>query len=364
MPPKTLSFEEFAQGGELKVEQPQLLSFEEFSQGGEVKLEQPKTEQEKLSFTQRFGEDLQKRIGLAEEISDAVSSGEQTFAEGVLQIAGKVGVGGTFDLIGQGIVSTFRALPDAIEQPIRNATSAFFETDFGKAGIDALQGGIEKYNEWKQGNQRAARNFESIVDIGLLFAPTRVKQPAQPTKVGALGERAIISGEKAAEKQKISSIEELVRPQQTKVVREAQVGRTTEARGVLREKEILPSVSEKAIAKEVAKIQGISTTKTLQGNFNLIVAEASRLAEKLISDLKKNDFIFPKKELSARLNETRAVIAENPTIVGDAEKIAEKLITSFERFVNQNKATGSGLLQARKEFDAWIKQQKGGSIFD
>ena len=29
MPPKTLSFEEFAQGGELKVEQPQLLSFEE-----------------------------------------------------------------------------------------------------------------------------------------------------------------------------------------------------------------------------------------------------------------------------------------------------------------------------------------------
>ena len=92
----------------------------------------PQTEPEKLGFAQRFGKDLEKRTQMAENISDAVSSGEQNYAEGVLQVAGKVGVGGVFDLLGEAIISGARGLsaitPDIIENPIKDlTTSAFYK---------------------------------------------------------------------------------------------------------------------------------------------------------------------------------------------------------------------------------------------
>ena len=307
---------------------------------------------------------MRKRRDWAGEISDAVSSGEQSFAEGVLQVAGKVGVGGTFDLIGEGLVSIFRALPDAIEEPIRSAGSFLLNTSIGKAGLEKLGQGIETYNEWKAQNPRAARNIESVIDIGLMFAPVRGKAPTGQTRVGSLGERAAVSGERALERQKVGSVEKLVRLKQVKGVREAQVGRTKEGTGLLRQKQIQPSTPEKSIINEVSKIRGVTETKTLQGSFNLISKEVEREAKKLISDLRKNDFLFPRKELLSRLRATKSTIAESPTIVGDAQKVADKLVDAFERFANENKATGSGLLQARKDFDNWIRQQKDPKIFD
>lgn len=353
------TFEQFTGGVE-----PNRISFESFSGGAGVKSVSQDTEPERLSFVQRVGEDLKKRVGIAEEISDAVSSGEQSFAEGVLQIAGKVGVGGAFDLLQQGITSTFRALPDAIEQPIRDAGSALLQTDIGKQGLEALGKGIDFYNEWKSSNPRAARNLEATVDIALILTPTKAKIKTKPTRISRLGEKAIVSGEKAGLAKQTGFIDDLVRPAQTKAVREAQVARTVETGGVLKRKQIIPGTIEKTIAKEVTKIPGISSSKTLQGNFNLVSKEVSNIARKLETDVKANNFVFPKKEFLSELNAAKVRLAENPLIVGDAEKVATKLIDQFERIVTKNKNTGSGLLKSRKEFDNWVKNQKGGKIFD
>lgn len=364
MPNGKLTVEEFLGDSEVKIVEPKGMTFEEFSGGENIKTIEPETEEEKLSFVQRVGEDLQKRTKMAEEISAATLSGEQSWAEGILQIAGKVGVGGLFDLVGEGIVSAFRATPDFIEKPIRNAGTALLETKIGKAGLEAIGKGVEIYNDWKSENPRAARNLEAVVDIGLLLAPIKPKTPARPTAIGRAGERLIVSGEEAAKARKISSIEELVRPKPTTAVREAEVARTTEVGKILKRKEIKPSISEKAIADEVAKIPEISTSKTLQGNYNAIAEANAKLAKQLEADIVKNDFIYPKKQLVSALNEAKVRLGENPLIVGDAEKVAEKLLTKFEQIIAENEGKGSGILKARKEFDAWVKSQKGTNIFD
>jgi len=345
------------------VEAPESVSFDSFSAGGKVSRAPRETQVDKLSFTQRFGADLEKRRALAGEISDAVSSGEQTFAEGALQIAGKVGVGGTFDFINQGLVSAFRALPDFIEEPIRSASSSFLETDTAQAGLEKLGEGIEVYSQWKARNPRSARNLESVVNIGLLAAPVKKKAPSKPTPLvratGALEEGA----EAQIQASRLSFIDDLVRPEQTKLVREAQVPRTTEA-GALRTKKVTPTLSERAIAQEVGKVKGLSGSKTLQGNFNVIDNANKQLAKKLKSDIQKNDFVYPKRELLSELDSATTRLAENPLIVGDAEQTAGKLVAKFRQFITEQDGKGSGILQARKDFDNWVERQKGTNIFD
>ncbi len=358
MPPQ-----EFLQGQQPTVEPPERISFEEFSGGESVNVFKPETEDEKLSFAQRFGEDLEKRRALAGEISDAVTSGEQSFAEGVLQIAGKVGVMGTFDLIGQGLVSAFRALPDFIEKPIRTASSFLLETDLGKSGLNKIEQGVEAYNEFKEANPRFARNLEAIIDIGLIFAPVRPKVKTPPTRAGVIGARLEERAVTQVLEKRGTFIERLVRPEPTKAVREAEVRRTAE-RGIFKTKEVAPSKTEVAIANEVAKIEGVTSSKTLQGNYNAINKENVTLAKQLEADILKNDFVYPKKQLLAELNNTKARLAENPLIVGDAEKVASKLLDKFEKFIQAETGKGSGILSARKKFDAWVKNQKGTNVFD
>ena len=58
------TFEQFARGGEVTNN----ISFEEFSGGANVKSVLPQSEPEKLSFVQRVGEDLKKRMAIANEI--------------------------------------------------------------------------------------------------------------------------------------------------------------------------------------------------------------------------------------------------------------------------------------------------------
>ena len=370
MPPLRQTVEEFLNESKIvnspniKVIEPSNVSLESFTGEGDIKLIEPETEEEKLSFAQRFGDDLRKRASIAEEITDAVSSGEQSFAEGILQIAGKVGVGGVFDLIGEGIVSGFRALPDFVEKPIRNAATSFLETEVGKSGLNAVQSGSEVYKEWKSNNPRAARNLESIVDIGLLLFPVKAKAPAKPTIAGKLGEGAIVSGEEARALSKEKFIKDLISPQKTTAVRESEVARTIETGGLLKQKEVLPSISEKGIAEEVSKITEISQSKTLQGNFNIINKNVSELAKKLESDIKAKDFVYPRQRLLAELDGAKVRLSENPLIVGDAERVAEKLLEGFKRFINEEPGKGSGILSARKKFDNWIKQQKGTNVFD
>ena len=294
--------EEFFRGGQAPDNK---MTVNAFLGGGGFSMSEPSPDK-KLNFLQRVGRDWRDRLEMGKGIIEATEAGEQTFAEGVLQIAGKVGAGGALDLIGEGVVSAFRGIskitPDIIEKPVVETAKAagllFLGTKVGQEGLDAIQGGIEVYNKWKQKNQRAARNLESVVDIGLLVAPVKGKPKPAKSIFGKLGERALVSGEKAKAVGRGGFIDDLIRPKQTVAVREAQVVRTTEVgeTALTRKKVVQPSVAEKAIASEVSKISGVSRAKTLQGNFNMIVKENRKIAEQLSSQLKKEKVSFSKQQ--------------------------------------------------------------------
>lgn len=325
-----------------------------------------------MGFVERFSEDLENRKQLAIEIQNIFQRGEQTFGESVLQLTGKVGAGSILDFLGEVVISGIEGLsaitPDEIEDPIvETATKAahlFLETDLGKAGLSAANKGLEVWNEFRAENPRAARNIESVVDIALLVAPVKSKPKikSQPTIVGRAAERVAAAGETQSARQLSDFVDDLILPKQTAAVRTEQAGRVTE-QGILRTREVGLSARERVIADQVSKVPGVSPSKTLQGNRIAISDEITKEAATLKSQLRKNDIIFPRKEFSAELDRALERLKENPLIVGDALTSGEKVVDAMRRIVADKPSTGSGLLQARKELDAFISRQRP-KVFD
>lgn len=333
----------------------------------------PETQEEKLNFAQRLGEDIFKRRAMLDEINDAILDGEQGYAEGAMQVIGKVGFGFVFDLIGEGLVSGVRGLsaitPESLQQPLINGVNAagimFLNTTIGREGLTAAKKGLEDWQLFKNENPRSARNIEAIVDIALVALPVKGK-PKVPSKPTAISEAAVSLETKATEqviKTKEKFVDDLIRPKQTPSVKVEQIGRTGEE-GILRQKEVALSPAEQAIAKEVIEVPGVSAKKTLQGNFSAISKEVENEGQRLVSALKANEVIIPKREFTKVLDDTLTNLKGNPLIVGDAEKTAQKIVLKMKSLVSAGKGTGSGLLRARKDLDAWIRSQKGGKVFD
>ncbi len=77
-----------------------------------------------------------------------------------------------------------------------------------------------------------------------------------------------------------------------------------------------------------------------------------------------NDIPISRKEILGEGAKVLDTLKKNPMIVGDAEKMAVKIINKMDDLVKANKPTAGGLLKARKELDAWVRNQKGSNIFD
>lgn len=295
---------------------------------------------------EKFGQTFER----AKEGQDPVSTGIQ----GTGQIAATAGDIG-FELLKSGLSAI---TPDFIEDRIKSgaatASEKILQTPLGQQGLEALKAGVENYEEFKESNPTAAANLEGALNIAEFIPAIRAKRALKPA-----GEFLETSAEAAIDKSKKSFVRDLLTPVQTKKVKEAQVPRTTEKGvGILKRSEIEPTRLEKEIDEIVAKVPGISEKKTVQQNFNVLQLENERLAKRLISDIEANDFVIAKKEILSKLDNAKSALIDSPTIVGDAEKTAEKLMNKMKQIVDSNPGTASGVLKSRKEYDTWVRKQK------
>lgn len=122
---------------------------------------------------------VQQLFGGEELVGD-----EQSLIEGVFQTLG-TGVGAVGDVIGEGLVSAVRALPEEIKEPVAETARQFLSTSVGQAGMAALGKGIEEWEEFKTNNPRAARNIEATFNVGVAFTPIKGKSVAGRLKGGA-----------------------------------------------------------------------------------------------------------------------------------------------------------------------------------
>lgn len=328
------------------------------------------------NFFERFAADLYTRFGVqGSKIINARVRGDQGFASTALQLTGKVGAGTVMDLIGEVMISGGRGLsnitPDAIEDPIKGgvkyAWSKLIQTDLGMKGLEAARQGLESWQEFADEHPVMARNIEAGVNIGLLVAPVKAKAkkpslgPVKPKRTGGLvgraGETIRRSGVKGAIKKKDEFIRQLVLPDQTLKARAAQVGRTTE-KGLLRRKVPELTAAQKESARFVRPLK-VGPAKTLQGNHRVIDAAITKEANLLAARLGKLGKAgrYSRKEYAGALDDAWIALRDNPALVGDSAKAAERVFVAMRKAADGSPANISALLKARKAFDRSIKAQ-------
>lgn len=131
---------------------------------------------EEEGFISRVGREFtESQRGRGRQLADVFTGAgaeEQGLAETALQIAGTE-VGAAGDIAGQAISETaragFAALPKEAQQGLSKLGMQFLESSVGKAGIQALQSGVEAFTEFEKNNPRAARNITAVVNIASIF---------------------------------------------------------------------------------------------------------------------------------------------------------------------------------------------------
>ena len=204
----------------------------------------PEPEPSRPNFFERVGDDMSRRGEMAMDIRDAGMSGKQTAGETVLQLIGKVGAGSVLDIIGEGVVSAGYGVqnvtPDPVEDWIKTYMfDPFVQQPLVKEGLSAMQSGTESYQNWAENNPRLARNFDALANTALVASPVKTNPTTKSQSVlGATSKAIDESAEQTIKTRRQSFLEDLVRPAQTKGVREEQVKRTTES-GILNTKKYI-----------------------------------------------------------------------------------------------------------------------------
>lgn len=313
------------------------------------------TTQPKKGFLSAVKEAFTSRVGKAQEAQQKAIEGKQNIGSATLQTIGQ-GAGFVGDVAGEAIMGAGKTLlPKAAEQKIAQTASSIF-------GSKPVQTVVSEYEQFKQKYPEAAGNLESIVNIASLLpvgGGAKVGTKLAGEVGGEIAQKAGTAIAKGADEaiiaNKLSFANKLIEPIETAKTRLEQVSRTKEIGGT---KIVEPTAQQVRQAQLISTIEGVSPKNTFQSNFRAIDDEIIKRANELETNIASNDFLIPKKETLARLNQAKMTLAESPVLVGDAQKTAEKLIAGAEKFINENKGSASGLLQARKDYDNWVISQR------
>jgi len=311
-------------------------------------------EKQQPNYLQRVGGQF---ADIADRTSEALSKSGSNYLEKAKQ--GNV-IGAAGELVRSGVRTVGAVAEGAFtpitEAPIIKQTLDLIGEKIGNTEV------AQKLAKKIQENPETAQDIFDVVNtltlgVGKVAeAPLKAVTGETLTKTGTSLEKSAL---KTLESEKSKFVRDLIRPEQTKLVKEAQVGRTIEkGRGIFKKSEVLPTSSELKIEKAVASIPEIKNTNTFQQNYNIIKDANIKEAQLLEKQINEKDFIIPKKEVKSRLTQAKTSLSESPLITGDAEKMAEKLLAKANQLVDSNTGTGSGILKARKEFDAWVLSQK------
>lgn len=132
---------------------------------------------EKPGFFSRIGTDLQKR---GANVNQAFNR-DQNFASKALQLVGQ-GAGFAGDILTEGIKSgsEVTGLTENVIKPTIEAAKPvaldILQTPIGQKGLEAVKGGVEMYNAFKQENPEAAGNLEAVINIASILPPAKASQ--------------------------------------------------------------------------------------------------------------------------------------------------------------------------------------------
>lgn len=133
--------------------------------GGQSRLSQDQLDElvkkSQPNFFERVGGDIKKRGSQIGETFGKLFRGEITPLEAPLPVLGDI-AGGITDIGGE-VISELT--PDFIKRKIDDV----FQTEGGQKALEAIQGGVEAWEGFKNENPRIAEQVEGVVNIGSLL---------------------------------------------------------------------------------------------------------------------------------------------------------------------------------------------------
>ena len=200
-----------------------------------------------------FGRVRAQQTQAAQGIVEGIQEGSRLISEGHREAQGADAVGqakGAFKSIlgaGRAGLRTASGVASVAFAPITEAPGIRQTLDFigdQVVKIPGVQGLVENASELAEKHPESAKDIKNIVDIAALLVGVKAKKPTKTTfgtKVQKAGDILEESGKKSFLTKQKDFIRELVRPSQTKKVKELQVPRTTETgRGIFKKSIIEP----------------------------------------------------------------------------------------------------------------------------
>jgi hypothetical protein len=243
------------------------------------------TEEEK-SYLQKIWNPIQEYPGKGVAINKRWKNDEISAVEADVLMAQEATNAFVLNPIGetlmQGIKSASQVvdwvIPDFIDQPVNNfvreksaqGITALMGTDAGEKAQKALAGTYKDWLSFKEENPRTADMIEAVVNIGLVFAPTKLKVESSPVvpfrqlpkggeiEGGALSKALIDSSDKQIEK----AIWNQIKPKTTgKMLKDTSI----EGAGITAKYVYKPTDFEQSI---VTTLRGVEGFKAKEGAFS------------------------------------------------------------------------------------------------
>jgi hypothetical protein len=344
---------------------------------------------EDQNYFDKLGDAIEKRQLMLTDVLEATANGEQGYASGVLQVAGKYGAGLVGDFIGQSLMSAGSTAlevgdaitPDWATDPVidtaKKAGTMLLNTDAAQSGIEAAKEGLEVYQAWKEENPVTARNLESTVNIGLLLAPLKGGKKVEAgiaddiAEAGArTGDRLRVSADLTEQKARDRFFERLLEPTRTAKVNQDIIRRTeqvdTRLGRLLNIQKPVATAAEKSSMQALRGVAGLSPKKSWTQNHNIIDKAIRTEGKKLETLVGNSRAKFQVSDLTKRLEDVKQSMKANPTLSVDGANAAGKLIDDFMVHLGkQGKFTAGAagpqgnavmLLKARKALDAEFRR--------
>lgn len=316
--------------------------------------------------------DLENRASEYEQTLKDFNSGKISYPEFVLQAYGKAAFGSFLDVSGEAITTGLKGIsfliPDSVEKPVVDAVTQGLDyienTELGQRGIEALAEGVDAWSNFKEANPRAAKNIESVVNIGVVLAPVKTKGNAAPkpdaTKLSTAADKLRQAANAKEHGERKALALDLTTPKLTEQVRAQRAKRTTQE-GVINTNVYQPTARELEIADVVASLP-VKTGHSYQKNLNIVLGEAQKMNTSLTNRLKQYTNPIDDYQVQSRIDKSiDTLLTEKLTMVGDEQtaKILNVMADKIDSLWNASDKTPSALLQVRRDFDDWVLSNKG-----
>lgn len=313
---------------------------------------------------------IKERQQRTSETFEDVASGEIGVPRAAVNVLGET-AGGAFDLLGAGISSALdltdvaatavapeatRSAKDFTKETFGAAATYIKNSTAGKAGLEALAGGVEEYEEWKGENPQNAKTFEAFINIPLLLTPVKGKFPRikDNNKLSVLQKIA-----KASKSSAQKTIDAVSKKRATKAVLaikpDASDLEHTRTLGFRTTKQV-PSKGEAMVADEVAKLK-LFKNESDGEIFQKISKSIGTKGKSLSDDLKASKVTISDDAFDKALD-TAIVDLEKlqlglgapaiKPIVGQVKTVAKEIYSKHPN-------SPIGVLDARKELDNWLE---------